>query len=284
MTGFEGNLKDVQAICLEMALAFFEFCKENNLTTYLCGGGCIGAVRNGGFIPWDDDLDFFMPRDDYEVFLRKWSEYAPGSNLKLSVSSDKYIDCNSFATLRDVRTTCIKPYQRDLDIVHGIALDIFPIDGCPEGSLARKKQYAWALIHSLFRSQVVPKKHGKLLELGSSALLNLFRNQAIRYRIWSSAEREMSKYPLNECRYVTELCAGPGYMRNRYERQWFDSYIVVPFEGHELPIPVGYDGYLRTAFGDYMKLPPKEARRPHHDAIVLDPSHSYFQYCGQRRD
>ena len=70
------DLKAIQARSLEMAEYFVAFCKEHDLLCYLCGGGAIGALRNKGFIPWDDDLDFFMPRKDYEKLAELWPRYA----------------------------------------------------------------------------------------------------------------------------------------------------------------------------------------------------------------
>lgn len=274
------QLKGMQKINLEMATVFFSFCKENHLTAYLCGGGCIGSQRHGGFIPWDDDLDFFMPREDYEIFLQRWGDYAPGKELALSVSSEDYIDHNLFATLRHRKTTYIKPYQKDLDIVHGVQLDILPLDGYPDSTGKRRWQCFWALLYSLFCAQTVPENHGGIMAWGSKILLGIFRGRKIRYRIWTLAKKKMTKYRIADCSGITELCSGPGYMKNRYEKDWFSSYIEVPFEDRTMPIPVGYDAYLRTVFGDYEKLPPKEMRVAHHDCVFLDLDKPCTEYRG----
>lgn len=274
------ELKGMQRVNLEMAEVFYAFCKENKLTAYFCGGGCIGAIRHRGFIPWDDDLDFFMPRDDYEYFVEHWEEYEPGKELALQVQSKDSIDHNLFATLRHRQTTYIKPYQKELDIVHGVQLDILPLDGYPDSKWKRKCQCMWAMIYSLFCAQTIPEKHGGVLAFGSRLLLSLFRGKSIRWRIWSLAKKKMTKYKIPECSGITELCSGPGYMKNRYEKEWFDHAVEVPFEDRRMPIPVGYDAYLRTAFGNYRELPPKEARVAHHDCVFLDLESPYTDYRG----
>ncbi|MGN1205826.1 MAG: phosphorylcholine transferase LicD, partial [Eubacterium sp.] len=183
------ELEGLHRISLQMAKVFVEFCKKNDLTCYFCGGGCIGAIRHKGFIPWDDDLDFFMPREDYEIFVKKWNSYEEGKRYILSDTTLDYIDRNNFATLRDSETTQIKPYQKDLRIAHGVALDVIPLDGYPEGRWKRKLQCMWALIYQLFRAQTVPEKHGGLMAAGSRFLLSVFRGKKIRYKIWNLAKK-----------------------------------------------------------------------------------------------
>ena len=90
------------------------------------------------FIPWDDDLDFFMPRKDYEKLAELWPRYAD-ERYFLSKSNKDFVDRNLFITIRDKETTCIKPYQQDLDFPHGLALDVLPLDYYPKNPAERKK-------------------------------------------------------------------------------------------------------------------------------------------------
>lgn len=270
-------MEPLQEKCLEMAEYFVQFCKENDLLCYLCGGGAIGTLRHKGFIPWDDDLDFFMPRKDYEKLAQLWPQKAD-SRYQLSKSNENYIDRNLFITIRDTQTTCIKPYQQDLDIPHGLALDVLPLDYYPANGLSRKKQVIAALVYSLFCAQTIPEKHGGIMKWGSQALLALVPSKKLRYKIWKKAEAEMTKYTKEESDGITELCSGPYYMKKKYPISSFEDALWLPFEETELPIPIGYDAYLKTAFGDYMKLPPKEKQIPHHDLLFLDLKNSYTNY------
>lgn len=91
----------------------------------------------------------------------------------------------------------------------------------------------------------------------------------------------MTKYNDNPTNFVTELCVGPRYMGNVYPAKDFESAVWVPFENTEMPVPIGYDHYLSQVFGDYMQLPPEKDQVSHHEAVYIDPEHSYKMYKGK---
>lgn len=263
-------LRELQLKELDTLKFFRDFCYKNNLTFYLCGGCCIGSLRTGGFVPWDDDIDVLMPRPDYEKLVELWREQNPSERFLLLKTDDETFTGNIFVTITDTNYTMIKDNQRDIDIPHGLVLDVFPIDGCPNGKPKRYMQYFWTMIYSLFLAQVVPENHGKLLSFGSNLLLNMFRKPKIRTKIWKYAEKKMSKYDFYKSDYVTELCAGPHFMTYKYPARIYSGTTEVEFEGLKMPIMSGYDEYLTIVFGNYMKEPPKEKQVPHHDIAYID--------------
>lgn len=275
------ELRELQLKELDTLVYFKDFCDKNGLKFCFCGGCCIGSLRNEGFVPWDDDIDVFMLREDYEKFLKLWKNEDSGNRFVLLQSDEKVLTRNIFATIVDVNYTCVKDYQTDLDIPHGLVMDVLPLDACPTG-MKRKIQKIWALIYSLYRAQVVPVNHGKLLSFGSAVLLSIVPSKKLRYKIWRFAEKKMTQYKLSECDYITELCAGPHYMQNEYPKYIFEDVIYKKFEGFDMPIPQGYDEYLSIAFGDYMALPPEDKQVPHHDMVFCDLKNGYEKYKGKK--
>lgn len=274
------ELRAIQEKSLEILVYFKEFCQKHGLLFYFCGGCCIGAIRHKGFIPWDDDIDVFMPRKDYERLAQLWPKEADPQYAYCRSDKGHYLR-SLLSAISDENTTFIKERQQDLDISHGIRLEILPLDGCPESRFARKRQILWALIYSMFNNNEAPTSKGKGAYLLGRFLLALAPTQGMRYRVWRLAEKRMSRYPITpETKHITELCARYQYMVNDYPAEAFASAKWVEFEGLSMPVPIGYDTYLRMAFGDYMQLPPEEERIPKHEAVLVDTEHSYRKYKG----
>lgn len=265
------ELRGLQLKELGILEYFAEFCDKHNITYYLCGGCLIGALRYGKFIPWDDDADVFMPRGDYETFIRTYLEENPSERFVLLNETDETFTRNCFATLVDTSATLVKNYQQDLKIPHGVAFDIFPIDARPSQKSQKYLQYFWCIIYSLFRAQTIPEKHGGIMTLGSKILLGIFRKYKTRKKIWKYAQKRMTSYSLDDCELICELCAGPRIMKNEYPKEYFTSAVDVEFEGKKFKAMNGYDGYLKLAFGeDYMTPPPESERVLSHDLAYLD--------------
>ena len=264
------ELRQLQLKELESLTYFEEFCKKHELRWYLLGGCVIGAVRHGGFIPWDDDVDIIMPRRDYERMLRLWKQEESSERFLMLKTDGEVFTGNSFATLIDTSATMVKENQQDIDVPHGIVTDIFPMDGCPDKKLQRYLQYYHAMMYSLYITEVVPTKHGALMKAVCSVLLKFVPSRERRTKIWKKHEKKMTKYAFNTHKKCTELCAGPHYMLNEYPQEAFAKAVYHDFEGLSMPLPQGYDAYLKMAFGEYMELPPEDKQVPHHDLVALD--------------
>lgn len=262
-------LRQLQIAELDGLNFFDDFCRSHGLTYYLCGGCLIGALRNKGFVPWDDDIDVLMPRPDFEQFLRLYKEENPSERFVLLDGSLEQTYGNIFAVIADTDHTLIKEYQADMDMPHGIPLDIFPIDGLASGKWARYIQYMWTMVYSLFRSGIIPKNQGGVLSFGSKVLLSVFRGKKVRYKIWRFAEKRMSRYSFETSENVAELCAGFYFMKKVYPRKIYDGVTEVEFEGRKYLAMKNFDDYLKIPFGNYMELPPEEERIAHHDIAYL---------------
>ncbi|XVG94932.1 phosphorylcholine transferase LicD [Eubacteriales bacterium KG127] len=281
MVKYEISEKDtlrMQKIGLDMVKSFDVFCKRNDLKYFLCGGCCIGAIRGKGFIPWDDDVDIFMMRKDFERLKILWENTDKYEIQYNQLNKPSY---STILTIHDKETTFIKNGFHDRDVSQGVAMDIFPLDYAPSG-FKRKIQLFWAIVFSIYSVSRAPANHGTLIKLAGNILLGIIPSKKMRYKVSKFAESKMSKYKEDECANITELCAGPHYMKNNYEKDIFNYSIYVDFEDTKLPIPQGYHRYLTKAFGDYMTLPPIEARKNHHPYEFMDLDTPYAEYKGDK--
>lgn len=250
------TVRQLQMKLLDIFLYFKRICEENNLT-YWCGGGTmLGAVRHKGFIPWDDDLDVFMPRKDYEILYDKWSEIADTNHYVLVRSDDKHNYHHTAMNLVDIQSTYVNRHNENEDIYHGCYIDIIPFEGCPNSKIGRGLQIYHSIMYSVFNCQRLPDNQGKLLRYPVMLLLGLIRSPKLRYKIWKYHQNKMTKYDFYTAKYVKETISSFKGLFRLYDRDIFDT-TDAEFEGITIKIPLGYDYYMKHIYGDYMSIPKK---------------------------
>lgn len=269
------ELLSIQQKSLELLDYFKAICDENGLRFYLCGGCCIGAVRHKGFIPWDDDVDVFMPRKDYERLAQLWNSVADTAHYSYVRTTKTHYTRLMHCAINDNRTTFIKERQKDLDTWHGIRLEIIPLDGCPSSRFKRKMQLMWALIYQIYNVQEPPTSKGRAANIIGRLMLAVVPFKSWRYAVWRLAEKRMSRFDFDKSEKITELVTRYQYMVNEYPAEAFKDSVMMEFEGRKMPLPCGYDTYLKMAFKDYMTLPPVEERVPKHDAVRIDVNNGF---------
>lgn len=276
-------LRDLQLLSLEMLKDFDVFCNEHNISYSFCGGCCIGTLRHKGFIPWDDDVDVHMLRPDYERFANLWNDNNNTYRNKYDfIKTTEHEFADTMLTQIGLKgTTFIKENQKHLDISHTVRLEIIPLDGAPTSNFKRKIQLMWALTFYLFNRGFSPENRGKLVHSIGNVILKVFNTPKKRVKIWKFAEKQMTKYSIDESEYVTELCVTWKYMKLRYPKEIFQSTRLETFEELLFPIPIKAEEYLTMAFGDYMSLPSEEEQIPKHEAILIDLDKDYKEYKGE---
>ena len=268
------ELKDIWQVELEILDEIDRVCKENGLRYSLGYGTLLGAVRHGGFIPWDDDIDIMMPRKDYDRLREIWKENAKeGFLLEDETMFDDYM--NNFAKVRKDHTTFLQfESERTCKYHTGFFVDIFPGDRLAPAGFQRKIQYA-ALALNILYNRIYTSGAGGLRGLAERVLLKIVpKRYHSKFSIafgkfasrWNDDEKRQLIFPnaaVNCTRY--------------YPADIFDSMEPLRFEGKPYSAFRDYDTALRVEFGDYMQLPPEEERVLMHHPLVVDFQHNYHE-------
>lgn len=274
------GIAPLQDKMLNILKYFQKICERCNLTYWAGTGTCLGAIRHGGFIPWDDDMDIYMPRQDYELLWKKWKKVSDDPNFKLCRTSKKKNYRHRAMQIVDLRTTFINERCANDDIEHGIYIDIIPMDACAPTVISRGSQIFNAIIYSVYNIQIPPDfQGGKLMRFGTRLLLDLVKDPNRRYLMWKRAEKSLSRFDTRTAKQYTDLYIYFWMIFKPMPAEWFETK-EVPFEDTKIRIPVGYDSYLKILYGDYMQLPPEEDRVVKHHTVKIDIDHPYTDYKG----
>ncbi len=270
--------KKVWAVGLELWERFDEVCKKHGITYYAYYGTLLGAVRHQGFIPWDDDIDVIMFRDEYKRF----QEIAPSEFTEPYFFQNAYTDriIWQISKIRDSRTTAIERNFLSLkDTVHqGIFLDIFPFDSVADG-IHSEFCVIEEIRNLLWRMVMEPVTVLRELQSGAEFLLKpefileLYqKGMKESFRVFEAfseehfGETEDVNYLLNDMTGKHSQCV---------KKEWFQNIIYLPFEHIQLPVPAEYDKILTRRYGDYHQLVPGGSD---HEGVILEPDIPYKEY------
>ena len=252
------KVKRMQTIVFKIVCDIDDFCREKNIMYFLSGGSTLGAVRHKGFIPWDDDADIMLPREEYDRFLKEY----PGFCEKRYGIGALEIDKTwvwQYARVWDLHSRCSSDNLDEK--ITGVYVDVFPIDGLPSNKLRRKIYYMklrlWrGLGNACLRKEF---RKGEKNRIFKTILKMFVKPFGARY-FAEKMDHLARKYSFTDSEFVGVSMAAHYGERETIRKENMQSALQVEFEGRMLPIPVGYEEYLSNLYGDYMKIP-KDAEK-----------------------
>lgn len=256
------KLQLTEALMLEDIDAF---CRNNAIKYSLAGGNLIGAVRHKGFIPWDDDMDIIMTRNDYLKFVDAWK-------TKALENYTAFFECNKITGLTHTKITrnntiLISGDKYSYNGSNGIWIDIFVMDKLPMNTKQRNRILRLAKLRILLcRNKAF--KTGGLVKYILSLLARLIP-WSIKSKIINKINSNIFKYKdLNTNFEYVELSA-PGLLSYFYPHYILDDYVYVPYDSFKFPITKHFDKLLNIRFGNYMELPPEKERICKHNPEII---------------
>lgn len=245
------KLRHLQLVILEIAKDIDKLCRENNINYYLLGGSAIGAIRHNGFVPWDDDLDIIMDYKNYDRFCQV---------CRTQLNKEKYyfqegeVDWPCLFSKVKLRGTTFEEVSAYVDSTgeQGIFVDVFKMENAPQNKFSQLWQYICAKY--LLCYSLLERGWGDVSLLKRVMTLLAFPMKLNSVRLFF--KRQVEKWNNQETEYYAYFTGPYRFKQCFFERVHFEEFLYVPFEDTNLPVPIGYDNWLRHIFGDYMTPPP----------------------------
>ena len=282
------KMKKVWAIEIAMLEEVRKICERHGLTYYAIAGTAIGAVRHKGFIPWDDDLDIAMKRDEYDRFITYAEKELEFPFFLQTPTNDKPFYHKNFVKIRHSLSTMTSLNDGCFPYNNGVFIDVFPLDCYDDipsiNAFCRLEKIrtvvAWNRIHCKYIKGFSGANVLRKIAWVLSPLI-LCGSVESYYIKHEEKCRKLSNPDMPKLGVVYGwMKPGVDHKRRAHDKDVFDGVIYEDFEYIKIPLPVGYDRMLRQEYGDYMEFPPVEERGKHH-GFELDPDIPYKEYCSE---
>ncbi|MDR4520814.1 MAG: LicD family protein [Nitrosomonas sp.] len=268
------NIERLHEADLAIVKEVIQICERHELIYYMLGGTMLGAIRHKGFIPWDDDIDLGMPREDYEKFL----EVAPkelGETLKV-VNYKTDPDYHYYITrIQDLESKVMETRHENYGEYTHISIDIFPLDGTPNNKLLRNLYCFRLMAHRAmmslhYKHGIDPDRKRSTTERLMLAILKLLPTEKMfnAYNQKEKCDQILRKYDMKNSLFTGNMM-GAYRTRELVPTDWFGKDAFYPFEDIKLRGFAEYDKYLNHLYGDYMQIPPESSRKTHFRIIEI---------------
>ncbi len=268
MKNIELKIKEAQ---LDLLDELVRICEKKNINYCLIAGTLIGAIRHNGFIPWDDDIDVGMTRENYNRFLEA-CKIDLGKEYELYNWNNDIYYPHPFSKLKIKGTHYTEELSKDSSMNDSIFIDIFPYDNVPKSKI---KQFFQKNVIKFYRKAILLKCNFSII--GNSFLkkilyfpVKLYSKTVSKEMLIKKIDSEAQKYNNENSEFITNHGGSYSYEREMANKDWLINTTRHVFEGIEYNIPKQYDAFLTHVYGDYMKLPPKSQRKGKHKVVRID--------------
>lgn len=252
------KLRKLQLTELKILKEIDRICTKYKIRYYLGEGSLLGAVRHQGFIPWDDDMDILMQREDYEKFLRVApSEISKDYEIQHSTTIKNY--WSPFIKVRYLKKSSYhQQHIAHLSDHNGPLIDIFPLDNVPKKDSLQ--QYIQAMQIKLYRGMISYKLGTRNPRKWKGRIVKFLSHFYTLKRLHANLDKTFKKYNSKNNKYIVNLASYYSYKKQTVPKNWYGKPRLVKFEKNMFPIPKEAEKILSSIYGNYMELPPEEKR------------------------